>query len=556
MGLGGMIGGGPLGGFEVSRAPPYEARNPPQPQPEFQQFGRPEPPPPSLSQANPYPGHGRQHPSDTAVHPQGTEAAAYGASPPIAPPPTRLLEGFTNGHADERSGAPATPSDSYCLRPPPPPGVPPRPHQDASRPMLGTVDWGQNTTAGCREDEEDDAEDVVFGAAVLDSVTAPQQVASKAQPPPPPPPRPTVQLQPPPPPPGRPQPAAPNGYLANHSSPAPTPSAVPSPPVQQKAAPVPEYVVERDGAPYCLLCSAWADDWHLKSKKHTKRAENPEWYLWDEDTDYTSTNTTSQSVATTPPNYVAGRPPPPPQPSRPPVPSPMPSAPGLYLQPGMCSPGPYPFTEGNAPMAATNGGAVGTGKTCSWCSKPAMERAIEGTKAKYCGDCWEWWLREQSGPQQLAAPSAANGHPPPPAPTIANGHPPPPPHQFVGQPPQVAPRFVEQLPTHQPPPPPRSPGQLPPRPSFANGPVPPQHGAANQQMDRPPEQIWNGESARPAWKMPKHPPTQLAAQMFPPGLPVPREVAPGSSPLGLTEPEQHSNIVNWLDDLDSEAVEV
>merc|ERR1712136_103420 len=30
---------------------------------------------------------------------------------------------------------------------------------------------------------------------------------------------------------------------------------------------------------YCLLCHAWADSWHLQSKKHLTRVRWPEWYL-------------------------------------------------------------------------------------------------------------------------------------------------------------------------------------------------------------------------------------------------------------------------------------
>ena len=37
------------------------------------------------------------------------------------------------------------------------------------------------------------------------------------------------------------------------------------------------YLVEKDGGRFCLLCSQWADEPHLGSKKHTKRAEMPEW---------------------------------------------------------------------------------------------------------------------------------------------------------------------------------------------------------------------------------------------------------------------------------------
>jgi len=45
--------------------------------------------------------------------------------------------------------------------------------------------------------------------------------------------------------------------------------------------PRPEFLEFRDGDFYCLLCKQWATEAHLSSKKHTRRAETPEYYLWE-----------------------------------------------------------------------------------------------------------------------------------------------------------------------------------------------------------------------------------------------------------------------------------
>merc|ERR1712217_181447 len=39
-------------------------------------------------------------------------------------------------------------------------------------------------------------------------------------------------------------------------------------------------------------------------------------------------------------------------------------------------------------------------KGCSWCSNPAIDRVIQGTKARYCITCWNWWFSDGGGAAQ------------------------------------------------------------------------------------------------------------------------------------------------------------
>mmetsp|Transcript_102030 Transcript_102030/g.329109 ORF Transcript_102030/g.329109 Transcript_102030/m.329109 type:complete len:228 (+) Transcript_102030:236-919(+) len=121
------------------------------------------------------------------------------------------------------------------------------------------------------------------------------------------------------------------------------------------------YIVDKEGWPFCLLCQQWADHPHLGSKKHTKRLAEPEYYLWEEGT----------------PD---------------PLHSPMPRPP-LQLGQGQ--------GLGQPPLAA--------GRKCTWCGEPAVERDADGSKARYCAVCWDWWLAKNG-------PGIFGDSPPPPPP--------------------------------------------------------------------------------------------------------------------------------------------
>eukprot|EP00811_Abedinium_folium_P026366 NODE_3877_length_1969_cov_4.617264.p1 GENE.NODE_3877_length_1969_cov_4.617264~~NODE_3877_length_1969_cov_4.617264.p1 ORF type:complete len:416 (-),score=62.80 NODE_3877_length_1969_cov_4.617264:626-1873(-) len=153
----------------------------------------------------------------------------------------------------------------------------------------------------------------------------------------------------------------------------------------------PRWLIEKDGGRFCRLCNQWADSAHLASKKHTKRAETPDWYLEDEDD-------------TGPP--LKGSPPPPPGP-------PAPNA-SLFAPPWQTH-----------SASDTPGGT----KICAWCSNVAMERSVPGTRARYCSDCWVWWMKLGAGavPAGTRPVPLATGH------ILQPGAPPPPPQREVGQ---------------------------------------------------------------------------------------------------------------------------
>lgn len=206
-------------------------------------------------------------------------------------------------------------------------------------------------------------------------------------------------------------------------------------PMPAQAPPRLEDLVDKDGAMYCLLCKTYAVACYLQSKKHLKRAEHPEGYLWEED-GQSSSASNSQAVGVQPP---------PPEPS----PTIMPLS-ALHASVILDTPDP-----------SIIGGVNGTGnkeKGCSWCSKPALERKVEGSKAKYCEECWEWWLNQQSGSAAPASSRAPNGYPPPftSAPGAAQ-----PKYQPPPQPPPLS--AYQSGPQHakQPPWPPQPPAQSP-----------------------------------------------------------------------------------------------
>lgn len=64
----------------------------------------------------------------------------------------------------------------------------------------------------------------------------------------------------------------------------------------------PDYITLRwmDGwsSEYCLLCEAWVDEWHLQSKKHTRRSK--EWIAWyGEECESTEASETGENGAPT-----------------------------------------------------------------------------------------------------------------------------------------------------------------------------------------------------------------------------------------------------------------
>lgn len=178
-----------------------------------------------------------------------------------------------------------------------------------------------------------------------------------------------------------------------------------------------QYLVDKDGGRFCLLCNQWADEPHLGSKKHTKRAEMPEWYLYGDDWDWQEPVSAAQVQA------PVSAPPPPHVPVAVPVAAPVrPSAPAA------------PAPAARPPMPSN--------KKCAYCSEPAIDREVPGQKSKYCMECWNWWIRSGEGPEVCSAPAqlppmtkfagspAARGAPPPPPMSPEAGrfvHPTPPP---------------------------------------------------------------------------------------------------------------------------------
>mmetsp|Transcript_95266 Transcript_95266/g.296213 ORF Transcript_95266/g.296213 Transcript_95266/m.296213 type:complete len:254 (+) Transcript_95266:107-868(+) len=122
-------------------------------------------------------------------------------------------------------------------------------------------------------------------------------------------------------------------------------------------------VVMRDGYPFCQMCRLWADEGHLRSKKH---CSNVEWYERE-----------GGGIATEDAGELKVR---------------LPGAAGDTV-----------------PAAAT---VVAPARMCAWCSNPALDREIAGTRARYCASCWEWW--QNAGADDGA--SAGLGSPPLPPP--------------------------------------------------------------------------------------------------------------------------------------------
>jgi len=151
------------------------------------------------------------------------------------------------------------------------------------------------------------------------------------------------------------------------------------------------FFTEKDGGRYCRLCGLWADTAHIGSKKHKKRAQNPDLYLWDDDMDDGSHRSSGGN----------GSPPPPPFPflgAPPPAP---------WMSPGSTDP------SGNSGNSAI--------KHCAWCSNPAVDRAVQGTRARYCAKCWDWWRSDGAGAtgggRPVALSSGYVSRPPPPPPS-------------------------------------------------------------------------------------------------------------------------------------------
>lgn len=239
----------------------------------------------------------------------------------------------------------------------------------------------------------------------------------------------------------------------------------------------PPWIVEREGAEYCLLCRRWSDMAHIASKQHTKRAMNPDWYLWEEEAEgadatnggegsdpwadaaasqaakalrLQASSAPSGTLAGATPILKSGQeiwhggPPPPPPPPRKPAgacgpvgsrvagimgPSagqvPQASAIGLNF--------PNHFKRVEAPVATTVPGQVAqlSGRNCAWCGNPGIERTIPGSKARYCSSCWSWWQIE--GGSGLV--DTATAEPPPPQRSQL-----PPPHEAL-LPPRLEPRL-------------------------------------------------------------------------------------------------------------------
>jgi len=142
----------------------------------------------------------------------------------------------------------------------------------------------------------------------------------------------------------------------------------PPPPSSQSL----QILTERDGCLYCLLCSQWADKMHLGSKKHMRRLETPEYYLWDEDTPTAESNNHHGNGSTGSTLSLEAVPPPPPPLEPPPL-----------------------FAQAQH-YSVVSSSSVGQ-RSCAWCSNVALDRAIPGTRARYCASCWEWWLSDGGG---------------------------------------------------------------------------------------------------------------------------------------------------------------
>lgn len=219
----------------------------------------------------------------------------------------------------------------------------------------------------------------------------------------------------------------------------------------------PPWIVERDGEKYCLLCRQWSNIAHLNSKKHTRRVQNPEWYLWDDDgaeaAEHPEPDASADpwadaaaahaarflrsqaspgedtrrfnaggglTCASRKPMLVNGqdswRGGPPPQP------------PPRHLLQEVCNSGSLRPVESDAGCVAAGGftgqmerlglnsspsravAAAQTlepvlliGRSCVWCSTNTAVDLPTGTKARYCTSCWNWWRANGSGNSKTAA---------------------------------------------------------------------------------------------------------------------------------------------------------
>jgi len=159
-----------------------------------------------------------------------------------------------------------------------------------------------------------------------------------------------------------------------------------------------QYLVDKDGGRFCMLCNQWADEPHLGSKKHTKRAEMPEWYLYGDDWPGPLPAAEAQAPIPAPAPPLLPPASAPARPSAPAAPTPAPAA-----RPTTANP---------------------SSKKCAYCSEPAIDREVPGQKSKYCLECWDWWMGSADGledataivppPTKFAGSSATRGAPPPP----------------------------------------------------------------------------------------------------------------------------------------------
>lgn len=145
---------------------------------------------------------------------------------------------------------------------------------------------------------------------------------------------------------------------------------------------VPRFVEQRDGLDYCILCQQWSDQNHLRSKKHMRRAADPEWYMWGDGADeevrnrqgYMSKHEHDDRVDSMIRHEESQL---------------------SEQSPGLRS------TSIRAVQkvleAARAGNALNAMKTCSWCTEPASDMILPGTKAKYCKECWKWWQSGHDG---------------------------------------------------------------------------------------------------------------------------------------------------------------
>lgn len=134
-------------------------------------------------------------------------------------------------------------------------------------------------------------------------------------------------------------------------------------------------VVMRDDFPFCEMCNNWADEGHLRSKRHRR---NVEWASeWTEGSEWQHSSSSMPCGSVTTPDHeqtqdgfrhAAPPPPPPPPPD------------------------------------------AGSRKKCAWCSAVALDKGIAGTRARYCASCWKWWSEVEGAPDCTAPPGLEKVH--------------------------------------------------------------------------------------------------------------------------------------------------